>query len=252
MSPLMAATAPIADLIRAVALPHDFPGGIDLWLVDLDRYASAVTIDGLQADELARAQAFHFARDRSRFMAGRHALRGLLAAALGELPGDLRLIADRFGKPRLEHGAERLQFNLSHSGPVAIMALSTSVPVGVDIELLKPVADADALAERHFTFDERQLLAAASVTARDRAFLQCWTRKEACLKALGIGLTIDSRDVHAGCDTDFRNVSIAVGPRALETLVWSVGIESIPDTIAAVAVVPVAVQGSGDLWSTAA
>jgi 4'-phosphopantetheinyl transferase len=250
--PSNAAKTPIAEVFGPVALPQGIPGGIDAWLVDLDRYASIVPMDGLQADELARAQAFHFARDRFRFMAGRHALRRLLATTLGATPGELRLVADSFGKPRLEHDADRLQFNLSHSGPIAIIALSTGVAIGIDIELLKPVADVDALAERHFTRDERQLLAAASAETRDCTFLHCWTRKEACLKALGVGLTVDSRDVPAGCNTDMQIVSVPVDSHTVETRVWTLEIATIPDTIAAIAVVPAALRNRGELWSTVA
>ena len=115
MSTLTAATAPAADLFRAIALPPDLPDGIDLWLIDLDRYASTVSIDGLQADELARAQAFHFARDRSRYLAGRHALRGRLAAARGVLPESLRLIAESFGKPLDSHNMGALYSRITPS-----------------------------------------------------------------------------------------------------------------------------------------
>ena len=78
----------------------------------------------------------------------------------------------------------------------------------MDIELLRPMPDADALAETYFSAAERRALAALPQQARDAAFLCCWTRKEACLKATGMGLSVDTRSFEVGVSPDAREVQI--------------------------------------------
>ena len=90
-----------------------------------------------------------------------------------------------FGKPRLVN-VDWLQFNLSHSGHRCLIGIATAFAIGVDIEVVRGVPDADALARLHFTPQEQADWAQVAKPGRDRAFLTCWTRKEACVKALGI------------------------------------------------------------------
>lgn len=251
MSSALTAQRGLARRDGVVALPHELPGAFDLWVVDLDRYAKCASLEGLQADELERAAAFRFDRDRSRYLAGRHALRRLLAASLETEPSAVHLSAGRFGKPLVTGGAGGIHFNVSHSGHVALIALSPRAPVGVDVELLEPVVDADTLTESHFTADERRTFANTPVAARDRVFLQGWTRKEACLKAVGVGLTVDPRDVHAGCDTACRKVSLALEAGTVDTTVWTLETAGIPGTIAAIAIVAADSQSQFELSSTA-
>ncbi|RYF66751.1 MAG: 4'-phosphopantetheinyl transferase superfamily protein, partial [Comamonadaceae bacterium] len=101
-------------------------------------------------------------------------------------------------------------FNLSHSQGVGLIALSAEAEVGVDVELVRPMGDVTALADNYFDGAEQSALAAIGPgPARDLAFFRCWTRKEACLKAAGIGLGLDTRSFHVGvepapCDVTLR------------------------------------------------
>lgn len=173
--------------------------GLLLWRVDLDTAPTPADAACLSDDEWERARRFVFARDRHRFIAAHAALRGLLSMHTG-IPGAmLDFRAGAFGKPALAEPTD-VHFNLSHSQAVALIAISDKAEIGVDLELLRPMPDADTLACAHFTDAERLALAALPPERRDRAFLVCWTRKEACLKATGLGLSIDTRSFEVGLD----------------------------------------------------
>src|SRR5437588_6564272 len=162
---------------------------LDLWYVDLDVGADApgCSRHWLSDDELGRAERFHSDLDRSRYVVGRIALRRVLADRLGCSPAAVRFSYGRNGQPRLEGALGHLEFNLAHCGGDAVIALTECAAVGVDIELLRPVPDVESLARLVFSDAERRELE----LARDpvSAFLNGWTRKEAYVKALGLGLT---------------------------------------------------------------
>jgi 4'-phosphopantetheinyl transferase len=148
----------------------------------------------LAPDERARADRFRFERDRTRFIVGRSLLRGLLARYLDAVPEELTFQYGAFSKPALPGGP---WFNLSHSGAVALYAFSSSAEVGIDVELDNADFARERIAERFFSPAEVGVLRSLPVDAQPRAFLSCWTRKEAFIKARGDGLSLplDSFDV---------------------------------------------------------
>lgn len=125
---------------------------------------------------------FRFEKDRLRYAVSHAALREILALYAGRAPGQLLFQEEANGKPALDPPA--VSFNLTHSGDLALVAVAPAGRIGVDIEQLRPVADADAIAERLFTPEERE--AAARGGAAE--FFRIWTRKEALVKASGEGL----------------------------------------------------------------
>jgi 4'-phosphopantetheinyl transferase len=189
---------------------HELPGNIELWRVDLDQYRYGPEAAIFSADERKRAERLRFADDRRRFLAAHHALRHVLGRALKREPGALAFESGAHGKPRLLD-AGGLEFNLSHSVHQCLIGTSTQQPIGVDVEVLHPVVDAEALARRHFTQDEFEQWEQAPAADRDRVFLQGWTRKEACLKALGVGLLSPPQSIELGCDGGVRQVVVESG-----------------------------------------
>jgi 4'-phosphopantetheinyl transferase len=177
---------------------------IHLWRIGLD----AAAADVLSEDERGRAGRFRFERDRRHFAAARGALREILAGYLGEPPERLRFGQSVHGKPVLAWpAASSVRFNVSHSDALALIAVSRGREVGVDVEALRPLPDADALAQRFFSAAERADLARLTEARRHQAFFSCWTRKEAYLKAIGCGLLqpLDAFDVSvAPEDVDCR------------------------------------------------
>ena len=151
--------------------------------------------------ERERAARFRRPGDGERYLAAHGALRLILAEHLSCDPLALRFSADERGKPTLE-GAT-LQFNLSHSGALALIAVAQSRQVGVDVECLRPIPELAGIADRICTRDERAALDAVAEPDRDGAFLALWTRKEAFAKMTGEGVGALSRDARldeqAGC-----------------------------------------------------
>jgi 4'-phosphopantetheinyl transferase len=149
----------------------------------------------LSADERERAARFHFARDRDRFAVGRGALRALLAAELGTDPRELRFDYGPQGKPAL--AGDELQFNVSHSGGIALVAIAHRGELGIDVELDSQDLANEQIPERFFSPAEVTALRSLPARLQPRAFLTCWTRKEAFIKAKGDGLSLplDSFDV---------------------------------------------------------
>jgi len=187
----------------------DAPAPFDVWEIDLGSAPDDAELNVLSRDERERASRFVFARDRRRFLAAHVALRRLLARRTDAPAAELCFVAGPFGKPRLAGPSCDCSFNLSHSADIALIALAPDGEVGVDIEMLRAMEDAPALSERNFTARECAELAELAADARDRAFLSCWTRKEACLKAIGSGLSIAPETFEAGVGIDTRLVRIA-------------------------------------------
>lgn len=210
--------------------------GIELWLVDLlaeaaERGAPAPG-DGLDGAERARAARFHFERDAHRYRASHTALRHLLAQRTGVAPAALRFAAGSHDKPRLDlPGAPA--FNMSHSGRWALIGIGGTLPLGVDIEVPREMDDLMALAERNFTRTECGELQAVPAAGRLRAFLRCWTRKEAVLKAVGSGLSIEPGLFEAGTTPERRTTTLPVSGQACAVTVLSVDVDS--EALAAVA-----------------
>ncbi len=185
--------------------------GVRLWLLDLSSDPPAERTMRLTEAERQRAGRFAFAHDRRRYLAAHVQLHELLhAQRQAHVPGaprDIGFTIGPQGKPRLA-GAAPLHFNLSHCGDAGVLALGGAAELGADLERLRPVDDLDALARRCFTPDEQHELAAAPTTDRDRLFLQGWTRKEACLKAIGSGLSLEPAEFHAGLAAEDRALTL--------------------------------------------
>lgn len=167
-------------------------GEVDVWLLDTacpaDKLSEHESM--LAPDERARAGRFHFERERSRFIHVRGWLRTLLGAYLGVRPADIALEYGIHGKPALASGSvSPLQFNISHSGVIALMAISHGIEVGIDVEMIRPMSNAHRIAAKFFSPRETAELRGLPA----EAFFTCWTRKEAYLKARGQGLGQDLR-----------------------------------------------------------
>lgn len=144
--------------------------------------------DLLADDERQRARQFHFHRDRRAFTVAKGAARRILAHYLDADPRSLTFDRGTFGKPFLRSG--ELQFNLSHSGEFALLAVAREREVGVDVEEIREIEDAAMIAERYFSPGEsKKLCTVLGSTQRATAFFNCWTRKEAFIKAIGEGLS---------------------------------------------------------------
>ena len=167
---------------------------VHIWRACLDPSASWVERlqRNLSPDELQRAARFHFPRDRRRFTVARGVLRDILSRYLGVPPSELRFRYSSYGKPALADGFDDrgVRFNLSHSHEMALFAVTCGREVGIDIEYLDREIRAEEIAEHFFSTRERASLRALPAEAKHAAFFNCWTRKEAYIKAHGEGLSL--------------------------------------------------------------
>lgn len=178
---------------------------VQVWQARLD--VPAGMLDELRAtlsmDELTRAAHFYFPRDRDHFTAAHGIIRDILAGYLNVSPATLEFSNNAYGKPALAGPlSNALRFNLSHSGELVVLAIARDREVGVDVEQYAPDRADLAVAEYYFSPSEVARLRSLSAALRPRGFLNCWTRKEAYIKALGMGLSIplDSFDVSLAPD----------------------------------------------------
>jgi len=197
----------------------DVKAPCEVWLAFLEEPAAS-PVDCLSMQERERAARFVFEDDRRRYRLSHVALRVRLGGYLGSAPESLRFVAGPGGKPIIADHAQ-CAFNLSHSGDVAAIAIAPRGDIGIDIECARAVADAQAIVERHFAPAERQAWHALAPAQRDAAFLRGWTRKEACIKALGSGLATALHEVDAGFGREARSVRIGSGTQARHASVIS-------------------------------
>jgi 4'-phosphopantetheinyl transferase len=179
-------SSPVASAAREFG-----DGEVHVWGVALDRLLPrAELVRALSAEERARAARFRFSRDCNRFICRRAVLRDILAGYLDTAPEDIAFCIGPAGKPALAtgSGAGALEFNVAHSDGTALIAVTRTGPVGVDIERIRPIDDAAGLVRRFFSARESALFQKLAPGAREEAFFNLWTRKEAWLKATGEGI----------------------------------------------------------------
>ncbi|MFI5268721.1 MAG: 4'-phosphopantetheinyl transferase family protein [Chloroflexota bacterium] len=173
----------------------DWPGvpaahELHLWRapLDVDPSLLARLAACLSLGELERSARLRQDLDRTRFIAARGWLRMLLARYLESAASGVKLTEGPHGKPRLASGPGWLRFNLSHSDRIAVYAVARDREVGVDVERLRSVFPIAEVARHYYSPRELSDLATLPERNRSRAAFDCWTRKEAYLKALGVGL----------------------------------------------------------------
>ena len=158
---------------------------LDVWLFALDHADFGAS---LSPDERDRAARFRFARDRQRFVARRGQLRRLLGDYLARPAADIAFDHNAFGKPTVR-GAGDLSFSTSHSGTLGLCVVAHGTEVGCDLERRQPHLADRATAKHLFAPGEQRALATLPAEQWIEGFFNCWTRKEAYVKALGLGLS---------------------------------------------------------------
>lgn len=182
------------DLIIADHEVHVWRAELELPPTQVQRLQGILT-----DDEVERANRFSFERDRQCFIAARGTLRTILSRYIPINPCHLRFYYNPYGKPFLspEFSPYLLNFNLSHSGNMAVYAITRKMEIGVDVERVHSNFEYEEIAERFFSANEVASLRTISTEKKLEAFYHCWTRKEAYSKAheKGLSLPLDSFDV---------------------------------------------------------
>ncbi|MBO0766892.1 MAG: 4'-phosphopantetheinyl transferase superfamily protein [Hyphomicrobiaceae bacterium] len=197
-------------------------GAVHVWRARLDwPDASAVALEPiLSGDERERIARLHFQRDRRRSLISRGLLRTLLGRYLDMPPEALAFGYSPYGKPALAVPDTPLRFNVSHSGELLLIAVTLERALGVDVEEIRRDMEVLEIAARFFSPSERDRLASVPEVLRHDAFFDCWTRKEAYIKAKGDGLSLplDQFDVAFGPGLPAR--LLATRPDQAEARRW--------------------------------
>jgi len=195
----------------------------------------------LSADERDKMQRFRFEKDRRRYLIGRGGLRTLLGRYLDLAPQDLRFETAAAGKPHLASGQRRLQFNLAHSGEYVLIAIAEGRTVGIDVEEIRDDFDAGELAAHFFSPGEQRDLETLTGRTRIEAFFECWTRKEAYVKARGEGLSLPLEQFDVSLRPGEPARLIATRPDPAEARRWQLSGLDVADGYKAA----LAVEGQG-------
>lgn len=166
---------------------------VHVWRIALNQPQAIVQRlrTALAPDENGRVHRFHFQRDKTHFIVAHGLLRLILSHYIGEEPGQLRFEYSQHGKPFLSRGnADQLRFNLSHSHDLALLAITLDCEIGVDIERIRADIAIKEIAEIFFSPREFSSLRSLPAYLQPEAFFNCWTRKEAYLKARGEGISL--------------------------------------------------------------
>jgi 4'-phosphopantetheinyl transferase len=219
---------------RTSPVPRELssPGeGVALWWCELDRTPDELTRIAAQLSPAERARAARFGTEalRERWMAGRGALRAVLGHTLGIDPADVAIVRGARGRPALADNTARIDFNVSHTRGVALVAIARQVAgavrVGVDIEHRDREAGADRLARKFLTAAEHATLAGLAPDLRRQRFLRYWTCKEAMSKATGDGLIAPMRQL----DVDLAPTPrLRAGPSPYLPRDWWLGFADVP------------------------
>lgn len=179
-------------------------------------------------DERARADRFHFEKDRNHFIVARGLLRTILASYLNLKPIDLMFSYGERGKPKLmDDGRDKpIKFNLSHSQGMALFAFSRNREIGVDLEFIRDELAGEDVAEQFFSPAEAAALKELSPEKRTQAFFNCWTRKEAYIKACGDGLSMPLNEFDVSLVPGDAAALLKTHKDPKEVLRWSM--QSIP------------------------
>jgi 4'-phosphopantetheinyl transferase len=213
---------------------------VEVWLISCgSSIGSNCSGELLSPEERERADRFHRELDRNRFRIVHTAMRMILAEYLNMAPQDVLFSSTTGMKPEIDSqfSDTGIQFNLSHSSELALLAVTRGARVGVDIEWMKPDFPIDEVAALSFSTAEISMLNTLPANERVEAFFSCWTRKEAYIKALGDGLSVplDSFDVVFGSQR--AAVLVGVHNNSGEASRWSMYDLSVPKNYKAALVV---------------
>lgn len=222
-----------------------------IWLFSLSANSATIARSKkiLSDPEVQRAMRFVYPRDQSRFILARCGLRQILANYLDCDPRDVSFVYNAYGKPSLDPAvhSSALTFNLSHSRDRALLAVTDGADVGADIESIDNDVAALEIAQRYFCLNESTALENLPSDQLQLAFFQGWTRKEALLKALGLGLRFPLKDCEISLlpGAPEKIISVVGHPEAKDH--WSI-YSFFPDDNFVAAIV---VLGPNDGWTIA-
>lgn len=212
---------------NVVDLPHK---SVHVWFARTSIQGEGLEFLIQQLDQVERQKMSRFVLEplRHRYARAHGLLRLLLSRYVGCPPYDLIFSEGSHGKPSLAN-SQGLNFSLSHTDDAIAVAISKGVEIGVDIERIKSIQERDELVNRFFSLDESILYQSLPSEKQEQAFFRMWTRKEAFVKGLGLGLSYPLESFSVGVEVPVALKGAASGP-------WSVRhLEPVPGFVGAIA-----------------
>jgi 4'-phosphopantetheinyl transferase len=192
---------------------------VDLWLFSIDpsHYDLKNFIPILSIEEQEKAKKFHFPIDQKKYVISHGIMRQLIGSYIPCHPRDIRCHLNAFGKPELVTPSSTLHFNLSHSEQLGALAIATC-PVGADIEQIKRLDDYVSLTRHFLSTKERDYFGQLPYSQQQLAFYRAWTRKEAYIKAIGMGLSYPVEQVTISFDEQPKLLEDKANPENVKKL----------------------------------
>jgi 4'-phosphopantetheinyl transferase len=210
---------------------------VDVWRVRLDLPLATVKQleSTLSTDESQRAVRFRFEKDRTRYIVAHGCLRNILSHYLQCDPGELSFNTNEYGKPSVN--GYKLEFNLSHSGDYGLIGVNRERKIGVDVERIRSDMEFESMARRFFSPNEVAELMSTPPEQQAIAFFNCWTRKEAYIKAQGLGLSLPLNSFDVSLIPNEPALLRATRPDAREANRWTLYSLDVDSNYAAAAAV---------------
>lgn len=196
-------------------------GQIDVWRLNLClneedfKYYQSI----LDESEKKRAAAFLDNNDRSQWVAAHGQMRLILAMYTGITPSKIPLVQRHGEKPFIQDS--KLFFNLSHTKNYALLALSNTGEIGIDIEYKREAAKIEAISRSTFSESEQSAILAVEGEERKTRFFRCWTKKEAFIKAIGKGFSYDTKSFSVPVESDGPSQVIQFSDKDYDTKDWT-------------------------------
>lgn len=169
---------------------------VHIWKIFFSDYSNEEAFYSkiLSHAELARSSRFHFQIDSIRYKVSRVVAKVLLSKVLSIKPSNIELQLNDYGKPKLIAKSNNIFFNVSHSANLGLIAITDIGPIGIDVERYRKKMLAEKFARRFFSESEVKEYLDLPHGQKEEGFFNCWTRKEAFIKALGLGLAMPLKD----------------------------------------------------------
>ena len=198
---------------------------VHAWRATLDQpeYIIRQLAQTLSTDEKNKADRYYYEKDRRHFIVGRGILRAILGLYLGIIPNQLSFRYGGNGKPELSDkvGQGVINFNLSHSGNFALYVFTRKGRIGADIECIRVIPEMELIAERFFSVSENNIIRKSPLNKRKEAFFNCWTCKEALIKASGDGFAKPLNTFKVDLTPDKTNEFVSITGKFKENSQWS-------------------------------
>jgi len=169
---------------------------VDIWICEISKHKSLLQFEYyLSREEKFKASKFKFEKDRNHFIITHVFLRIILSKYLETEPSFLEFKYGKNDKPYLSQCSSDCSFNISKTKDLAVVAIGTSGKVGVDIERIEPDFDYSEIIVNYFSKKEQESIKSSIENIANTQFFYLWTRKEALVKALGVGLDCDLKEM---------------------------------------------------------